>query len=159
MIINGKKYPKDVRPLVKYVTENREELLNSYWITVDPGSHASGYCLMRGTTVIDNNEFKAKASDPIHKRLIHIYKFYSEAFGLRDTPQIKLLLIEKIRGSRTHAFLPFSIGTVIAACSSTDMIECPTKVWHTLRSKDYVKTDKLDAYLMAQVVVEILNDR
>lgn len=126
---------------------------------VDPASGASsnpGVAVLQKGKLVANFELNVPLGTA-PKRLNWIYTAMQREVG----PYIKgkhVLVIEKLRGRMLKEVLKWSAGVAVAAFPEAILFEMPIPSWHSLRTADYVKSDKEDARLMAELILKVTKE-
>lgn len=135
----AEKYARERKALRK----NLHEILAGRVLVVDPSSISMGYAILEKGELVSSGEFQVKGH--IGHRLSTMYTMITE---LGD---FDLLAIEKIRGSRSHAYLFWAVGMIVSALK-VPVVELPHPMWRVTIDTDYVKGDEVDAIYMSRFV-------
>jgi len=140
------KFRKSLEPIA-------ETILNGRILAIDP---ASGGSSMPGYAWFDKGELQASGEialakkKPIQERLKDLLTVLETGF---NNPPPDILVIEKIRGSRTHHYLFWSIGVTVAGSEAPTILELPIPCWKAVVPDDYEKTDEDDAKYIGQTLI------
>ena len=145
------KWPKGNHPTKfrKELTALAPKIKTGRVLVIDPASQSCGYAILDKLKLVDSGTIVVKGS--ILKRLGLLY------IELRDLGEFEVLVVERIRGARAHAYLKWSVGAIVAGAQAASMIEMPIAFWKAvIDKKTYEKTDENDAKAMAKVVQLLL---
>ena len=148
------KFPKGIwhKRFRKDIADNLDIILNGKLLIIDPASVSLGYAVVDAGEVIESGSILLDGKAPIHLRLRDIVE------TLNQDDEYAVLGVELIRGNFAHAYLKFAVGAVMAGANAKVCIEIPIQSWHPLREADYVKSDALDAELMAKTMITLAKE-
>lgn len=138
----------DTQKLLKFTEYYGDLIRHGRILAVDPSSKSAGWALYDTGMLQDAGEIKS--SGDVHERLRHSLECLSEI-----AQDIDILAIEKIRGRNSHAYLFWAVGVAIAAVKPLHFIEVPPRHWKALCDPEYLKTDRGDATLIGQVLIQM----
>jgi hypothetical protein len=126
-------------------------------LVVDPSSGSEkskcGYAYFESGDLVTSGIVDIDHRLTIDKRLQNTYDWFAANYNQPD-----LLVIEEIRGRLSHAYLLWSVGTIIAAVRASHMLEMNIGTWKRRASVDYVKSDSEDARQMGLVTVTLAEE-
>ena len=136
----AEKYARERAALRK----NSKAILEGSVLYVDPSSTSLGYAISEQGEFVSSGCFDTKGD--IGFRLRHMWDC------IKSLGEFDVLVIEKIRGSRSHAFLFWSVG-MAAACVGKPVCEIPWPMWKVMIDDQYVKGDEIDAIYISRFVL------
>ena len=154
------KWPKG-KSIVKFkadVAKIAPQILNGRVLAIDP---ASGGASNPGWAWFDKGELTASGEmdltkkKPIQERLKDLLAIVEGGF---NNPPPDVLVIEKIRGSRTHHYLFWSIGVTVAGLDTPIILELPIPCWKAIVPDGYVKSDEDDAKYIGMALMIIARE-
>lgn len=137
---------------IKEIEKHALTILRGVVLVIDPASKSLGWAIYRQGKLDKKGTIVAKAVN-VNTRLIEISRKLEPLIAGVD-----VLAIEKIRGSRAHDYLKWSIGMVISTVRSPIMVEVPISLWKQVRTVEYTKTDENDAEMIGIVVMTIAKE-
>ena len=136
----AEKYARERQALRK----NLHEILTGRVLYVDPSSTSMGFSISEQGEFVRSGCFVTKGS--VGARL----KYLSDE--IKTLGDFDVLVIEKIRGSRSHTFLFWAVG-MTAACIGKPICEIPWPAWKVMIDDQYSKTDENDAIYISKFVL------
>lgn len=138
----------------KQVKQAEDLILGGTMLAIDPSSGSKdstmGYAFFDQAEMVESGIIKIDHKKPIHERLVEIHDFLFDKFIQPD-----VLVIEKIRGSRSHPYLFWSVGVAVAASRPSFLIEMNAATWHRVAGTDYIKSDQTDAEMIGLTAINM----
>lgn len=135
------------------IRANKDLIQNGVVLAIDPSSGGSspvGWAWAIKGKRESSGILEVSKKLPVARRLGELIQLFGEGFC---DPKPDVLLIEKIRGSRAHAFLLWAVGATIAMFYDSVIIEIPTNIWKAYAGKGYEKSDEGDAICILESVL------
>jgi Holliday junction resolvasome RuvABC endonuclease subunit len=130
---------------------NAPTILHSTVLAIDPASGGTsdpGFAFFRASQLVANGTLPLRTMGSVQHRLRFLYS------ALRQY-QADVLVIEQIRGVRTHEYLHWSVGVSVAAVAPAVLIEMPVATWKKLAGDHHQKSDKADALAIGQALIHL----
>lgn len=150
----GIKWPSGptVTKFRKFAQDNQLVILNRTVLAIDPSSKSCGWARYVAGEYVASGTIIAPAKLPINKRLGYLYNYLPDI-----RPEI--VVVEQIRGSMSHEFLKYAVGTILTKYSEVQLEFCPIPVWKALAKKiGMKKSDENDARMMAESLILLAKD-
>ena len=140
------------------VVRNAEVLSTGIVLCIDPSSGSSGsnagYAVFNCGRLVESGTIFKEAG----KNRLSIYDRLRElADWMAAHDYADVLVMEKIRG-KSHTYLRWACGVVVATCRAPVVIEISPILWHKFTPSGYVKSDERDAVMFGDAVFEILRE-
>lgn len=136
----------------KVVAQFAEEILEETVLSVDPGTHQSGWAKFVAGEFVESGTIKMTSKKPVQGRLPELY----DALAVHQKP--RFMIVEQIRGPTVNGMVRWAAGVAIAAVRGFYLIECPYEAWKAVRDDTYTKTDENDARCMALAVITLAKE-
>jgi hypothetical protein len=135
---------------------NAEMILSGSVLAIDPASGASsspGYAISKEGVMIKSGVLDL--GDP-HKSIQHrLNRLGRELYTILDGKLPDVLAVERIRGSRSHEHLKWSVGVVVGTVPASLFLEVPVSTWRRYCPDNYVKSDQTDAEIILDTVLKV----
>jgi len=137
----------------QYIIDNKKKVLYGTILSIDPSSGSKnskpGYAWFEGGQLTDSGVLQVDHRHSVDKRLQNIY----DQLAAIPTPDV--MIVERIRGVRSHIFLHWAVGAVLAAVRCECTFEMPTSMWRKYAGKYHIKSDAMDAIAMGAAAITI----
>ncbi len=130
-------------------------VLNGTVLAIDPASGASSAC---AAAYFLKGEMQWCATVPVESKAPVGTRLRQLFANLSRTVAVDVLVIERIRGTRAHTYLHWSVGVAVASVRHTVLLEMPVSSWHKhvrFNSSDYEKSDKNDATAIGRTLIHL----
>jgi hypothetical protein len=146
--------------LEKKVREYLPKILHGNVLALDPSSGGSsdpGWALFVAGELQQSGTVPLDKKDKVEVRLRKLHTHLQQQSFLLMNPDI--VCIEKIRGSRAHAYLQWSIGSLLSATRGA-LVEMPIPVWkgYAKQCDGYAKGDEADAIIIGMSLVQVARE-
>jgi hypothetical protein len=143
--------------VVKHLKDNKNKILKGTMLAVDPSSGSKdsrpGYALFESGKLVESGTVSIDYRQKIDKRLQDLQDKLEDSHFHPD-----ILIIERIRGMRSHIYLHWAVGVIVATIRSDLVVEMPTSMWRKYVTNDYIKSDAMDAVSMGVAAIQIVEN-
>ena len=153
-------WPKG-KSVVKFrsdVAKVARTILSGRVLAIDPasgGSSRPGWAWFMNGELVAAGEIPLTKKNPIQDRLTELITIMETGF---NHPPPDVLVVEKIRGTRAHHYLHWSVGTIIAGSEAPILLELPIPCWKAIVPDEYVKTDEEDAKYIGTALIMLAKE-
>jgi len=122
-------------------------ILTGTMLVFDPASRKLGY------SYYVNGEFEESGPIQLDEKKSISHRLNELTHIITAFPTVDVLAVERIRGSRAHIYLTWSVGVIVAGGYCNNLIEVPVSTWHKFAGKGHVKSDEADAVAMGDCLI------
>lgn len=139
--------PRKIKKPWAVPTATQQAINEGTMLAIDPasgGSSQAGWALFKGGVLVNAGVIDVEKGNIGH-RLRQTYSALVE-----DT--VDVLAIERLRGSRCHVYLLWSVGVIVAAVEHIHLVEVPVPKWraYAKATGTWTKSDDQDAVMIGE---------
>lgn len=130
---------------------NAHLILGGTLLSIDPasgGTSEPGYAVFHRGVCVESGIVPLLKTGQVQHRLKLLYCALSKH-------AVDVLIIERIRGAKAHAYLQWSVGVAVAAVCPALLLEMPVPTWKMLAGKLHIKSDETDARAIGQALITL----
>lgn len=157
--MNDIKWPK-VPGFYQSLQPLRDKILNGTVISIDPssgGSSQPGFAVAQGSELLTSGELDLPRKKNVYERLQLLHTYV-----MKLTPEPPdVVVVEQIIKGAAHIHLLWSVGTIVSAARTPDVIQVPIVAWKAVANatEGYIKGNAMDAELILKTVIRACKEQ